>query len=1288
MFGQIGRGTAVIFSFLVLLIVGLLVWAGDAATGGAVRKTVLGRLTSEGNGPRAGRSWILRTDRAGANGRPSGKSSGKSAKKPPPKAQPSIADPGSSCTIMGEVLDEEKRPIKGAKVTVRGPGTFNRSETTDAKGRYTLSKLPTGTFDIHAIHPDYVHLVRPAYSLIQHGQIARLDFILPLGVKISGTVKNEAGTLLQGVQVAARRKNLKALSDGEVYLDDSVYKTDKTDKKGAFTVKGVSLGTNVFEFRMRGYEMAVREVTVKAAKTQPSLNIVLRRTGTLAGTVLDHRGEAVSSAVVHLVRYKPIRGAAERMDKGKVTATTDRQGRFRFTKLYTEGFYDLLIDDSRFAPAVFPATPVGSTEVTCRLEPGGIIEGRAQFIDRPTTEAAVLIEAVTVVKGTTFTQAVKSNGAGAFVFNRLPYGKYALAVRSSGLVSEPKTNVPCERGKPTRGVLLDIYEAGVVRGRVADGRDDSPVPGATVVLEAGYGLFSPRKKTFQTRTDRYGGFAFFQVPAGTHVARASAPGFLKTVSDASQVSFSLEPGERKSDVALLLDRGGIVEGFVIDPAGRAVPEADVQVFSPSTVYEKIDDRAFKSQSDTSGYFMISGIPLGERTQLYASARKPGFAKGRSPLIELTMRHPEAITQVLLTPGGTITGKVTDQKDLPVGGAVVRFDSTEFPGDPTVSYSTTRSAADGSYLLPHITPGTGRISVTRSGYVKQERSLTVKEETPTRVNFKLEAGGQISGTVAALNGRPIAGATVTAKGVTRTSRGTDTAITDRDGRFTLSNLSEGIFSLQARFKLPTSDGEQSYIFVNPEVATGTGEAAIDCDVGNLLTGLVVDEDGKGIGNFTLSLRSRDDIPQQFTFDLNRKVSGSRGSFLVEKIPRGIYKMSITASGYASHVDDNVAVGPTPRTDLPRIVLRSAGGVRGELYSSSTKRPVTGVRVRLLDPDAPTILTARELAPSATSNAQGVFQITTAMAGSYDVEFTHPSYLPYTVAGVSVSKDRVTDLGRIELEAGGAIRGTVTDGEGNPVPGMLMSVSGISKTVRTDAAGNYLFQGIQEGRWNVIARGRVHNRSVYIWQPAVVTADEAEPVDFHISLDADLSGMVVVPGGDGVVKSGKVRIHPFDEEGIVLSSVYYEASVSSSDGTFSIREVPPGVYFLQAAGKGPTNAPFTTWKLLNLSSGHNDVQIRIGGGMLKGEIRETSTGKVAKQVDLQLRPLFDSVRLPAAIYDALCPTGKTNNNGRFSLPHLNGGSWQLMFRPRGGSWYAQPPFTLGEGQVVEDYNFLIP
>jgi protocatechuate 3,4-dioxygenase beta subunit len=305
----------------------------------------------------------------------------------------------TSVSIVGTIADESGKALEGAKFTVRTvDDSFNKSFTTDKSGHFAAEGITPGTYDLLAGHTNFVTMMRPSFTAVPGSGQYIVDFKLPIGTKVIGTVADEAGKPLQNVRVAVRNNTTRqSQADGSFIQDDTTYKVQMSAKSGEFSVAGIGLGQNLFEFSRAGYEQEQRKVDVQAATAGQPLKIVLRKTGLMAGVVVDEEGKPVSTATVHLIRYKPIKGEEERIDKGAVTAVSGMDGKFKFTKLYNEGFYDLQVEDQRFAPGIYPLVAVGNERVVCALEKGGTIEGSAKFIDRATTPAAILVSAQTVI---------------------------------------------------------------------------------------------------------------------------------------------------------------------------------------------------------------------------------------------------------------------------------------------------------------------------------------------------------------------------------------------------------------------------------------------------------------------------------------------------------------------------------------------------------------------------------------------------------------------------------------------------------------------------------------------------------------------------------------------------------------------------------------------------------------------------------------------------------------------------------------------------------------------------
>lgn len=1233
--------------------------------------------------------------------------------------------PEARGVFRGLVTTEAGTPLTSAALEFRSAENSSILKTfTSGDGRFVSPPLPYGSWHIIATHEHFA----PAFSrgVPLHEKEIEVNLRLPLGALFKGIVVDLDQKPVPSVRVTAHvRRSEQMHGGGHVYLDDFSYRSTDTDTSGAFEMKGVSIGENRFIFAKTGYDKETCLVNVQA-RVQVPYKVVLKTSGRIAGRIVDEEGKPVSSATLALLSYKPFGENVQQLQKGKFSAQSDTSGTFTFTRLFNEGFYDMGVEHPEFALTTFTLISAGTEGMTCVLERGGEISGRTEFIDRDTTPASVLLAATALIRGTTFTRQMRSSGDGLFHMNHLPYGSYRLGVDSEGYASEPRPEVPSIRGKPSRNVLVEVYQSCTVVGTVADAQTNSAIAEAKASVSSSYGKSQSRKRTAQVSCDQHGSFILDHIPAGSQTAQASAPGYSKIASGLSVQAFSLLPAERKEGVTLLLGRGGTVDGTVKDSAGKAISGCHVQLFNASTALGSLTVKDLHANTTQNGYFRISGVPLSDTRELYASATKSGYAKTRSNIIALSPTDPEATIQIVVTAGQGILGRVTDLAGQPLANVSIKAVSREFSGDPDTVTLNGSSGSDGRYGVPYCTPGRVRMTVTKSGYVQQIRDVTVgAQRALTGVNFKLEAGNSIRGKVQDLEQHPIAGATVRAIPNLKTAVPRMEASTNRSGEFVLRNLPKAEYLLEASFTLTTSDGSQKYVFSRYHVPCGSISADIDCDLANSATGEVQTMEHKPISTFKVVLRSKNDLqpPQEFRFNLERSFTRTGGKMRILNAPRGDYCLEVAASGYETAVKDPVHIGPSRHTVLPTVLLRSAGGITGTVYSTSTGRPVSGISVRALDlskPDSITV-TKREMANytkadvieylrsdddtwayqvddtrplarirgnligSTRTPYTGDFTIGSIPAGTCAVEFDSPKYQKFRLDQVEVFPDKTTDLGTIYIDAGGGVRGAVTDAYGSPVSSALVYVSGLipEKKTYTDLAGNYIFQGIPAGLHTIVVRGTVLSRKVYAFQPVSIQPDEVLQTDFLLELSAELTGSVA---SDGVARITDVRVFPFNEYNSIISDICYTGSVQGQ--TFAIRSIPPGVYFLTCSGSSVSGS-YTTWRMLNIGRGSNPATLRLPAASVRGQVF-SAAGTPVQGILLRLQPVIIDLPLPGNVYNPLVRSATSGRKGVFGFAYLSEGSYQLIYYDRSNpaaGWQPAGMVSLGEGQKLTGFNVSI-
>ena len=157
---------------------------------------------------------------------------------------------------------------------------------------------------------------------------------------------------------------------------------------------------------------------------------------------------------------------------------------------------------------------------------------------------------------------------------------------------------------------------------------------------------------------------------------------------------------------------------------------------------------------------------------------------------------------------------------------------------------------------------------------------------------------------------------------------------------------------------------------------------------------------------------------------------------------------------------------------------AGSISGTVYLKigKTQKPCARAEVAARAASDPQAM------QSSVTDAQGHYTLRS-IEGRVSLSVTLPGYLSRAVEGggrtlaMDVARDERLDNADFELLPGGVITGRITDQQGIPMDGVLVSVSRVSHskipppsptTAKTDDRGIYRAFGLDPGRYLVFAR----------------------------------------------------------------------------------------------------------------------------------------------------------------------------------------------------------------------------
>lgn len=584
----------------------------------------------------------------------------------------------------------------------------------------------------------------------------------------------------------------------------------------------------------------------------------------------------------------------------------------------------------------------------------------------------------------------------------------------------------------------------------------------------------------------------------------------------------------------------------------------------------------------------------------------------------------------LDPGGArISGTITSSATgLPIVGALVYF----IDSGNNVPFSTATTDASGHYTSNGGSATGNVFVVTQNGQGYQDEGYNNHKctlaggcngsptdpvavtlgATTSGIDFALDPGGRISGSVKDANNSPLLNVTV--RTYDSTGNNVDEVLTDASGNFITSGLPTGIYYVTTRNSLGLADYVWSSLLcahdfcderlgtpISVTLPATTSGINFVLPPGQTISGTVTAAAGGApIANVSINLMNASGA---FVGGADTDASGT---FTTGAVPPGTYYANTFINGFVTQLYNHVScpngcppnpagtpivVTNNPVTNINFSLLAiGTGSITGTVTDVVGGTTPTGVQVQLLTPSGGIV--------ASTSTTAGVYTFSNIATGSYYVRTNAnpagvlPSGIPLinqlyngvtcvncsvlTTGGgtlVTVTNGATTSNINFPLQRGGFISGTITNAaDGTPLQNIgaqIFNSAGISfGAFNTNASGVFSTAGLPADTYYV----RTTNIQGFInrqWQnlacpqadclpisgtPVVVNGAQVSGINFALTVGGRISGKITDASNAQTLPFVPIAI--FSSAGVNLGTVSTDAS-----GNYTTSGLAAGNYFLR-------------------------------------------------------------------------------------------------------------------------------
>ncbi|MFT5286023.1 MAG: protocatechuate 3,4-dioxygenase beta subunit [Planctomycetota bacterium] len=439
---------------------------------------------------------------------------------------------------------------------------------------------------------------------------------------------------------------------------------------------------------------------------------------------------------------------------------------------------------------------------------------------------------------------------------------------------------------------------------------------------------------------------------------------------------------------------------------------------------------------------------------------PQLASHVSEELELTAGE-EFELEIELVRGSRLSGRVEDKSGQPLFGARLFVSTT----DSEVEFKRTqlmsregRSRGDGSFDLYGIAPGEVRLNVELKGYRTPLRKKFTLEpgSEETGIVFKMRRGKALRGSVAWSNGLPAVDAKVE---IGKDSSGKPDGFpaswrtrygesqTDQAGAFEVIGLKSRKSSIWAwgtrEEKGRWVEGVARLDGIKP---TESADHRLVLQERPVVSGFVIDAEGNPVQDFEVEVRLDDGASNMFSLmsrqgqEVKRKFHALDGGFLLERLDRGDYVVSVIADGFATSKPVGFQV-PFERDTAPlEITLEQFSSVTGIVTSPGGGIAIGATVTANSNPSETKSMLIEMAAPfTTTTNGRGEFRFGQLSPGLLRLHAKGDEWVQSADVDLELMPGMEEPGVELRLRTGAMLTVEVLDPEGTRVNNYIVKVS---------------------------------------------------------------------------------------------------------------------------------------------------------------------------------------------------------------------------------------------------------